>query len=147
MSSVKDRFNELLKEAGYSRTAARTAVFEALLGQEPLSMHQLVQNVPSADRASVYRTVELLERLGIAQRLYSGWKYKIELTDKFTEHHHHLTCLACGRTTPINEQELESFIVDLAHRHGFQPTIHQVEIQGFCSHCTKQRRAAQKAGD
>ncbi len=135
MSLVKETFYQMLKQAGYSRTAARTAVFEALLGEEPMSMHKLVENVPTADRASVYRAVELFEQLGIAQRLYTGWKYRIELTDRFAAHHHHLTCLECGRTTPINEQQLESFIVALAHQNGFEPSAHQIEIQGRCVRC------------
>ncbi len=141
MALVKETFYQILKEAGYSRTAARTAVFEALLGQEPMSMHSLVESVRTADRASVYRAVELFEELGIVQRLYTGWKYRIELTDRFAAHHHHLTCLECGRTTPINEQQLESFIVSLARQNGFEPSAHQIEIQGCCAAC--QQRAGQ----
>ncbi|HEX8762712.1 MAG TPA: Fur family transcriptional regulator [Candidatus Saccharimonadales bacterium] len=133
--TLQETFRVILKEAGYSHTAARTAVFEALLDQEPLSMAQLVEKAAGVDRASVYRAVDLFEQLGIAQRLHAGWKYKIELTDRFAAHHHHLTCLDCGRTTPINGQQLESFIVSIAHENGFTPTTHQIEIQGRCANC------------
>jgi Fur family ferric uptake transcriptional regulator len=70
------------------------------------------------------------------QRLNTGWKYKIELTDKFAEHHHHLTCTTCGQTTSLNEAELESFIEKIAHDYGFTPSSHQIEIQGLCKTCT-----------
>ena len=130
-----ENFKLLLKSAGYSITAARTAVFEALLGHEPLSMHELVERVGKVDRASVYRAVDLFERLGIVLRLSSGWKYKLELTDKFAEHHHHLTCIRCGRTVAMNEDELERLIAELAATHRSKPTAHQIELQGLCQDC------------
>lgn len=135
MASAKERFFTILKDAGYSRTAARSAVFEALLGQEPLSMAELVSRAPSVDRASVYRAVELFEQLGIVQRLHIGWKYKLELTERFSYHHHHLTCMYCERMTPINEARLEAFIEQLTQEYGFVPKAHQIEIQGICRHC------------
>jgi len=133
--SAKEILTGILKEHGYSRTHARIAVFEALLGKEPLSMHDLVDATKSVDRASVYRAVDLFEKLGIVQRLNTGWKYKIELTDAFTDHHHHLTCTNCGKTVAMNEQRLERFIEQLAQEHGFSPLGHQIEIQGLCPVC------------
>jgi len=144
MSSVQDTFRELLKQACYSLTVARTAVFEALLNQEPQSMRTLVARLPQIDRASVYRTVDLFERLGIAQRLYTGWKYTIELTDKFTAHHHHLTCTNCGKTIAMEEDELETFIEQIARRHGLVPSAHQIEIQGVCLECRHSQAAGQR---
>lgn len=141
MSSPQETFQKILKEQGSSMTAARRAVFEALLGQEPLSMHELVKRLQAVDRASVYRTIDLFERLGIVQRLNTGWKYKIELTDKFCDHHHHLTCTDCGRTVAINTQSLEQFIEQAAAEYGFRPTAHQIEIQGVCGDCVSSRTA------
>jgi Fur family transcriptional regulator, ferric uptake regulator len=131
MSSSKEVLIELLKQGSCRVTKTRLTIFEQLYNQEPLSMHDLVQQSKGVDRASVYRTVELFERLGIAQRLHLGWKYKIELTDRFAAHHHHLTCLACGKTIPINERDLD----ELAAQHNFMPTAHQIELQGYCAAC------------
>jgi len=135
MSSVEQVFHQLLKNNGYSITTARLTVFRALHGQEPMSMHDLVERSRPIDRASVYRALEVFERAGIVQRIYTGWKYKLELTDKFSEHHHHLTCTKCGRTIPMNETALEQFIEHIARAHGFQPEAHQIEIQGLCKTC------------
>lgn len=98
-------------------------------------MHELVEQVRGVDRASVYRAVDLFEKLSIVQRLNTGWKYKIELTDKFTHHHHHLTCTKCQATIAMNELQLEHFIDQIAHAHGFEPESHQIEIQGLCKSC------------
>jgi len=139
MASAHDDFRALLQTNEQSITKTRTAVFDALLGQEPLSMHELITRLPAVDRASVYRSIELFERLGIVQRLHTGWKYKIELSDAFAEHHHHLTCTACGRTIPMNETELEQTIARLARAHSFTPYTHQIEIQGLCAQCQAKR--------
>lgn len=113
------------------------AVFIALSGQEPLSMRELVERVNEVDRASVYRAVDLFERLGIVQRLTTGWKYKLELTDKFSGHHHHLTCTSCDRSIAISQEDLEETIETLATAQGFIPSSHQIEIQGICARCQK----------
>lgn len=137
MDSAVHNFKSLLQADGCSITKARLAVFTALHGQEPLTMHQLIARVKSIDRASVYRAIELFEQLGIVQRLNNGWKYTLELTDKFAEHHHHLTCTNCGRSITLSEHELERVIDKLALSHGFAAMAHQIEIQGLCAECQK----------
>jgi len=135
MASSQEIFKALLKANEQSITKARLHIFKALLGQEPLAMHDLVEKVGQVDRASVYRAIDLFERLGIVQRLNTGWKYKLELTDKFAEHHHHLTCTECGHTIPMNEAELEDLVTKLAAAHHFKPIAHQIELQGICALC------------
>lgn len=137
MASTDTLFETILKENGYSLTKQRKVLFDLLAGQEPLSMHELVvKAAESMDRASVYRTVEVFEKVGIVRRINIGWKYKLELSDKFTEHHHHLTCLSCKHIVPINETALETFIHKLATEYAFKPIEHQIEIQGYCEACT-----------
>jgi Fur family ferric uptake transcriptional regulator len=139
MSSRTELFADILREYGSSSTLPRRALFELLIGKEPLSMHELVSQAENImDRASVYRTVELFEQIGIVHRINIGWKYKLELSDKFAEHHHHLTCLKCKQVIPINEDELEHFITKVAAAYSFQPLEHQVEIQGYCKNCRPQ---------
>lgn len=135
MSSPEDIFRKLLKQHGYSLTQPRRAVFAALLDQPPLPMNELIKRAGKVDRASVYRSVELFEKLGITQRINIGWKYKVELSDAFVGHHHHLSCLRCGKTIPMSEHELEETITRLASAHQFRPQNHQIEIQGYCKDC------------
>ena len=138
MSQIKQDIATVLKAHGHSVTKQRLFVFELLEGTEPLTMQELYQLAQGKlDRASLYRTIALFEALGIAQRVNIGWKYKIELSDQFAEHHHHLTCLKCHQVIPINEQELEAFISGLAQSYQFKPVEHQVEVQGYCAACIK----------
>jgi len=129
-----------LRENGFSITKQRILVFELLVNSEPLSVRELYElSKDSIDRASLYRTIAVFEQLGIIQRINIGWKYKVELSDSFAEHHHHLTCVSCHKVIPINEAELESFISLVASSHGFMPIEHQVEIQGYCQHCSPEK--------
>lgn len=133
-----ERLILFLKSSGHSVTQARLAVFTALSGQDPLSMRELVARTPSIDRASVYRAVNLFEQLHIVERIHTGWKYKLELSDAFADHHHHLTCTRCGRSIAIHETKLEAIIHKLAVAHGFEPSSHQIEMHGLCAACQKQ---------
>lgn len=137
MKDVFELFDEKLHQNGYSVTLARREVFKALEQQEPISMNELVKKVAaSVDRASVYRTITLFEKLGIVHRLQIGWKYKLELTDAFSYHHHHISCTNCGLVAPLREDKtLEAAMHSLAQEYGFTTTNHQIEIQGLCRNC------------
>jgi Fe2+ or Zn2+ uptake regulation protein len=136
MSERQATLANLLKSHGYSLTSPRRILFDLLAGQEPVSMRGLTEKAAGKmDRASVYRTIALFEQIGAVHRINIGWKYKIELSDAFAEHHHHLTCLKCKRVIPINARALETFIDNLAKSHDFQPVEHQIEVQGVCGDC------------
>lgn len=129
---------QTLKQHGQSLTVARQTVFAALQGQEPQTMHALIERTADIDRASVYRTVALFERLGIVQRLQTGWKYKLELSDSFHEHHHHATCRGCGTSFILPEDTtLEARLRAGAAAHGFKLENHQIELSGICQNCQK----------
>jgi Fur family ferric uptake transcriptional regulator len=134
-----ETLRSILKADGDSLTKPRKIVFDLLLNQTPQSMQVLVRRADSkVDRATVYRTIELFERLGIVRRLNIGWKYKIELTDAFTGHHHHMYCTNCGRVFDLPDNPmLETMIDTVAAKSGFAPRGHQLEVFGLCQNCSK----------
>jgi Fur family ferric uptake transcriptional regulator len=137
MDSGVPTFANVLRQHGYSLTKTRQAIFSALVDSGPLTMAQLTNKVHAhADRTSVYRTVVLFEQLGIINRLQIGWKYKLELSDLFADHHHHATCLQCGKVVSLDEDDvLEASIHKLAQTVGFTPQNHSLEIRGLCPTC------------
>lgn len=138
MDRSKNQLRQHMQKAGHSLTKPRLAVFAALQDQEPQTMRRLIAACPSIDRASIYRTIALFEKLGIVQRLQIGWKYKLELTDSFSRHHHHLTCLKCGRVIAFDEStELIKELRWVAAHNRFKIRSHQLEIQGLCESCRK----------
>lgn len=128
----------ILKQNGSSLTRTRQIVFELLRKQEPQSMQVLASRAaPEVDRATVYRTIELFERLGIAHRLNIGWKYKIELSDLFSAHHHHMHCEKCSKIIDMpGNVMLEKMIETVAQKNNFSPRGHTLEIYGLCPVCS-----------
>ena len=129
--------NKLLKLHQKSTTRARTEVFKVLWRQPPLSMKELESRLEGRiDRASIYRAIELFIQLRIAEKIYQGWKYRIELSEKFHPHHHHMRCNRCGSTYDFNEPDSMGDIINtITKKYGFEASSHQFEIDGVCKHC------------
>jgi Fe2+ or Zn2+ uptake regulation protein len=132
-----ERFTEILREHGLSVTAPRRQVFDALLAaDDPRSMKQVIAScTPATDRASVYRTIDTFVRSGIAVRIPIGFTYKYELSEEFSGHHHHFSCVKCGVTVPFESDIIEQTLQQLAAESGFKVRQHQMEAQGLCAAC------------
>lgn len=134
---MDNKLSEILKQNGYSLTKPRLALFSALQSGRPRTMRDLILDLASVmDRASIYRTVAIFEELGIVVRLQQGWKYKIELSDKFSPHHHHIVCTKCNKVVNFDEpDELATSLNVLAQQAGFTHDNHSLEIYGLCQDC------------
>jgi Fe2+ or Zn2+ uptake regulation protein len=128
---------QTLLSNGYSTTAPRILVFGTLQKYGPLTMPELIKRTAdSLNRASVYRTVALFEKLGIIQRLQIGWKYRLELSNNFQPHHHHMFCVSCNVAVEVAEDKtLEAKLREIAESQNFLAQDHQIEIRGLCSVC------------
>ncbi len=142
MDATTDKLQTVLAANGSSLTTPRIIIFKTLQVHGPLTIVDLIQHAgTSLDRASVYRSVLLFEKLGIVKRLQLGWKYRIELGDQFQPHHHHMYCLHCGATVELPEDTvLEARLRSLTDDHGFLPEDHQIEIRGICAVCQDSQR-------
>lgn len=131
-----NRLTETLKSSGYSITQPRKQVFDELCKTGPLTTAKLSQNCAKIlDRATVYRTVTLFERLGIVNRIWHGFKSQLELSEIFTPHHHHAVCQNCGKNIDIINPELESVISSISREHNFLTIGHVIELTGYCEQC------------
>ncbi len=139
----KQRLAEILKHNRFSLTKGRLLVFDLLHNQPPLSMAELNELIDGRmDPASLYRIIKLFEGLGIVKRVQLGWKYKLELSELFSHHHHHLTCLQCGQVIVLDHDDiLEKRLVHIGQANGFAALVHHLELQGVCPRC---QSAAQK---
>lgn len=136
MDTSSAKLKTTLKAANFSATKPRVAVFSHLAAHGPLSVGALALSLKSTvDRATVYRTVELFEKLGIVNRIWHGFKHQVELSEIFTPHHHHALCQNCGQTIDIASPELESSLAKLAKSRQFLAISHSVELLGYCKNC------------
>ncbi len=98
---------------------------------------------PAIGLTTVYRTLDLLERMGMLQKLSFGTgesRYELTGEEKGT-HHHHLICMKCGKIidyTDFLDEELElvkKTEEELGKKHGFEILDHNIEFYGLCPKC------------
>jgi Fur family transcriptional regulator, ferric uptake regulator len=126
-----------LDEEGYRSGAARREVIDLLAG-EPCAVTALEidRRLDSVGRASVYRTLDQLERLHLVQRVEIGGDAAgYERVDP-TQHHHHLVCEECGRLAPFASAALEEEIARISRDADFEVAAHDVVLRGTCATCT-----------
>src|SRR5690242_1098538 len=122
-----ERAARRLDETGRRAGAARRRVIE-LLGAESCAVTALEidRRLPEIGRASVYRTLDQLERLHMVQRVdIGGGAAAYERLDPDT-HHHHLVCLGCGRLVPFHDGRLEGAIGAISEESEFEVESHDV---------------------
>lgn len=125
-----------LDEAGYRSGAARREVIELLAG-EPCAVTALEidRRLDSVGRASVYRTLDQLDRLKLVQRVETGGDSAgYERIDPEL-HHHHLVCDECGRLAPFADRSLEQAIEAVSRAAEFEVSAHDVLLHGRCPDC------------
>jgi Fur family ferric uptake transcriptional regulator len=130
-----------LAEAGYRRGGARSAVVR-VLSEQPCALSAveigelLARREHEVSRASIYRVLEELERLGLAQRVEVGQGIvRHEAAGPGAGHHDHLLCERCGRLQPFHDERLERAIARLSGGLGMVVSEHEVVIRGDCASC------------
>lgn len=108
-----------------------TALHRAISAQELyLELHRRKQKI---GLATVYRSLEALKLQGVVQvrTLPSGES----LYSSLQEDQHHLTCVNCGRSLPIDECPVHELEERLEKCHQFRVYYHTLEFFGLCDQC------------
>lgn len=126
-----------LDAAGYRRGGSRRKVIEFLDTRDcAVTALEIDREVERVGRASVYRTLEQLEELGLVQRVgLGGDSAAFERVDPTGHHHHHLVCTKCGRVLPFEDEGLEEAIHGVGASEGFTVEGHDVTLRGTCARC------------
>ena len=137
-----------LRGCGCRLTLPREAVLD-ILGRtdKHLSVDEVFATVsrlyPGIGIATVYRTLDLLSRIGIVAKFEFGdRKSRYELADSKKGHHHHLVCMGCSRIVDYSnfmEKEVKfigNLEKELAKRHNFKIRSHQIHFYGLCEKCS-----------
>ncbi|NLN41229.1 MAG: transcriptional repressor [Clostridiales bacterium] len=137
------RLANILTESRYKLPPQRRATIEVLLNNqgELLSTEEIYTEVrkthPEIGLATVYRTMLLLEELGLLiKHNFEDGRNRYELSHPDEDHdHHHLICLKCGRVSEVEEDLLGSLEDIIVKKHGFQVINHKVKFYGHCKNC------------
>jgi len=140
----------VLKEKDFRLTPQREAILRILLSAE--ENHMTAEEIYSITRAknpeiglaTVYRTLDLFENLGIVARLdfcEGGRKYELA-SDQEKHYHHHLVCLGCADIIEFNEDLLDDLEARIATQSNFRITDHSLQFFGYCSKCREPKNAS-----
>ncbi len=128
---------------GVRLTAQRRALIEVIQeAKKHLDAGSLLElarkREPSIDRATVYRTIELLKKLRLIDELdlmhLEGEKHFYEVKTK--RDHAHLACFGCGRIEEIASPLFERLKAEIAKQAGFTIRVTRLEVGGSCRICS-----------
>jgi len=132
---------DTLERDGYRLSAPRSAVVETLatLGCSVTAKEiadRLHERGEDVGVASIYRTLDLLDKLRLARRVDAAEGVaRYEPVDPSGEHHHHLVCESCGRVRAFEDHDLEHAIEELSRRVDYAIDAHDVTLRGECPDC------------
>lgn len=143
MNIIINAIKGKLKENGYKFTTQRRAIINAIVDnhEEHLScdeVYNIVRNEhPELGIATVYRTLQLFEKLDIVYKLnFDDGCSRYELTaSSENHHHHHLICLNCGKVAEVKLDLLEALEEEIEKEGQFTIVDHNVKFYGYCSEC------------
>ncbi len=125
-----------LERTGYRMTRPRQAVIEAITSTDrPFTIEEISDQLPRIGRATVFRTVKLLQELDLVCRVHledGGVLYESSRSD---DHHHHLICSECDSVTEFVDPALDAVIAENAAALRFELVGHCLELYGRCASC------------
>ena len=130
-----------LKRLGYRLTPQRLMIASAIensndhISAEEI-YSQVVNKYPNVNISTIYRTLELLEQLGLVTETdLGGGRVRYHPVDK--GHHHHLICQECGAVIDLDESLLSSLKGTLLREYEFIADLRHLGIFGRCVKCRK----------
>jgi len=137
-----DLLNEI-EVKGVRLTAQRRALIEiiqeATTHLDATSLLELARKRDSRiDRATVYRTIDLLKKLGLIDELdlmhLNGEKHYYEVRTQ--KDHLHLACFGCGAVEEFASPTFERLKREISKENNFEIQVMRLEVGGLCSVCT-----------
>jgi len=149
MQDSVHRFIDYITENGLKNTPQRRLIAEIFFESgKHLSTEELYNVVRQQDssvgQATVYRTLKLLCKAGLAGEHHFGEttaRYEPIVDDS---HHDHLICDACGKNVEIMDERIERRQEQVAKEYGFLLLSHRMILHGICADCRKKGKMPRK---
>ena len=128
-----------LKKLGYRLTPQRLMIVSAIeTSNDHISAEeiysQVIDKYPNVNISTIYRTLELLEQLGLVTETdLGGGRVRYHPADK--GHHHHLICQECGAVIDLDESMLSPLKDALRRKYEFIADLRHLGIFGRCVKC------------
>ncbi len=134
-----------LRGSGFRWTNQRALIVRtALATHEHFTAEELLDRCrrvdPRVSRATVYRTLAVLEDAGFVEGLDTGDGGRRFEHVIGHAHHDHMVCSSCSRIFEFVDEELERRQEAAAKRIGFRIERHSLRIHGVCRDCQRSKK-------
>ncbi len=143
---VPRAWDEQLRARGYRVTPQRQLVLEAVARLGHATPEDVGAEVRQAARgvniSTIYRTLELLEQLGMVTHAHLGHgapTYHLAVDAD----HVHLVCRSCGKISEISPDSVRPLVTALNEEQDFETDVGHLTVFGRCGQC---RRAGAEPG-
>ena len=138
--SCEGNFTKELSERGYRITPQRRIILHILLHANahltPAEIYEEARtSLPGLTETTVYRTLEFLAKVGLAQEAYSKTSKSAYEISGYA--HHHLVCRKCGKEVEIPHVKMKALCEDIESETGFQLMQNHLSFFGLCPICQK----------
>ncbi len=145
---MSQTWDDTLRASGYRVTPQRQLVLEAVTRLEHATPEEIYaevkQTAVGVNLSTVYRTLELLEQIGLVTHTHLGHgPHRFHLAAD--AQHVHLVCRGCGAITQLDPAGVSSLVRALDDEYGFETDVGHLTVFGTCAQC--RRAAAGPAGD
>jgi Fur family ferric uptake transcriptional regulator len=134
-----EHYLEKLKVGGFKLTPRRQTIIELFIDCDTHLTPEEVWNRLKKDfdqcgLPSVYRNLESLVECGVLTRIqqFDRKKHYGLCTASQGQHHHHITCVKCGKVEEIPD----CAIVNKKKIKGYRIISHYMQVNGICGKCT-----------
>jgi len=126
-----------LRARGLRSTSARAQVLHAVheLGHStPDQIYvQVTPRAPALNITTVYRTLDLLEELGLIGHTHLG--HGAPVYHLAEDQHLHVVCHRCESVISAESNILASVVAQMQTEHGFLVDVGHVTLSGECADC------------
>ena len=135
-----DVLEEYISENNLKITKQRRTVLKIFLeSNNHVSVEELYNIVlktePKIGLATVYRTLALLTKSGLALEMDFGDGQKRYESSYKSVHHDHMVCTECGKILEFNHPLIEKYQEEVAMQKNFKITSHKLDLFGLCQDC------------
>jgi len=146
-----EKFREYLKTKGMRLTTEREIIVTKIFADhEHFDPEQLITRLKTGERpvsrASIYRTLGLLEEAGLIRKVARANDREVYEHDYGYPQHDHLICKKCGELIEFHNEEIAQIINRIATERGFRMSGHRLEVYGTCEDCSRPPRRNHKLG-
>lgn len=137
-------FQSVLETEGLKFTKQRKEVLDYLLNaKKHVTPEEIYRDLNKKDsslgRATVFRTLHLLEDKGLADTIHFADGRKA-YEHKFSRpHHDHMICVDCSNVIEFTNGTIERLQNEITRQYEFTPLWHRHEIFGRCKKCIKKK--------